>query len=59
MTENTLCKQHSGFKARIEDVEDDVTALWRKWDGMQKMVLGMLVTVCLNLLGVVFLLLRT
>ena len=58
MTENNLCKQHSGFKAQIEDLEDKVTELWKKWDGMQKMILAVFITLSLNLLGVGFLLLR-
>lgn len=56
---DNFCKQHSGFEARIEDVEDDVSTLWKKWDGMQKMVMGIFITLSLNLICIVFLILRT
>lgn len=56
---NAICKEHSGFKARIEDLENNVSRLWKKWDGMQKMVLGVFITLSINLICVILLLVRT
>ena len=56
---DSICKAHSGIIARIKNCEDDVKTLWSKWDGMQKMTLGIFITLSLNLIAVVFLLLRT
>ena len=47
---NSLCKQHSGFKARIETLESNVTELWKKWNGMQKILFMTFGAVILNLL---------
>ena len=52
-------KEHSGFKARIEDCEDNVRKLWDNWNGMQKLTLGIFIAISLNLLGVIFVLVRT
>ena len=57
-TNNQICKQHSGVAAQIAQLEDNVHKLWEKWDSMQKTVIGIFVTLALNLIGVVFLLLR-
>ena len=51
---NQICKAHSGFNARIEQCEDDVSALWKKWDRMQVMIVATLVGVIANLLVVIF-----
>ena len=59
MMENHICKEHSGHEARLNDMENNVQKLWDKWDGMQKTILGIFVTLSLNLIGVIFLLLRT
>lgn len=56
---NEICKEHSGFLARIKDLEDNVSKLWAKWDNMQKMVVGIFVMLSMTLISVVFLLLRT
>lgn len=56
---NSLCKAHSGIKARVGALEDNVKALWENWNSMQKIVLAIFITLSINLLGVVFLLLRT
>lgn len=53
-----ICTEHSGFKARIETMEKNVTELWSKWNGLQKTIIGIFVTLCMNLLGIIFLLLR-
>ena len=51
-----ICKAHSGFEAKINELENNVSKLWSKWDGMQKMVLGVFVTLSINLIGTVALL---
>lgn len=53
---NNICKEHSGFHARIKDLEGNVEKLWEKWDGMQKLVVGIFVALILNLAGVILLL---
>jgi len=52
--ENFICKEHSGFKARIEECEDNVSRLWRKWDRMQIMVIATLAGVIANLAILIF-----
>jgi len=51
--ENSICKEHSGLKARIGTLEGNVTELWRKWNGMQKIIITLLLS---NLIGVIILL---
>ena len=53
--ENGLCKQHSGLKARLETCEANVKELWKKWNGMQKIIMTLLLT---NLVGVIVLLIK-
>lgn len=56
---SSVCKKHSGIKAKIEILERNVSELWRKWDSMQKMLIGIFVTLSLNLIvGIILLLLR-
>ena len=56
---NNICKEHSGIVKAIENCEEDVKALWTKWDSIQRMIIGIFVTLSLNLIGVIFLLIRT
>jgi hypothetical protein len=56
---NSLCKAHSGFEAKIETLEGNVSDLWSKWNGMQRIVLAIFVTLSLNLVALLFLLLKT
>jgi len=53
-----LCLKHSGMSARIKALEGDVISLWNKWDSVQKLLIGTLVSTTLSFLGVIFLLLR-
>ena len=53
-----VCKEHSGFLARIGSLEHNVSELWAKWNGMQKMVIGTLISAFLSLVGVIILLVR-
>jgi len=48
--DNSICKQHSGLLARINALEKDVTGLWAKWNGMQKLLFGIFGAVILNLI---------
>ena len=52
--DNGTCKAHSGFKARLEVSERNITELWSKWNGMQKIIITLLLS---NLIGVIVLLL--
>ncbi|MCK4814576.1 hypothetical protein KA005_02305 [bacterium] len=51
-----ICPEHSGFCAKIESLEDNVSKLWDKWDTMQKMLIGTLISTMLSLIGVVVIL---
>ncbi len=53
-TNNQLCKAHSGFKARIETMEGQMQELWKKWNGMQKMLFMIFGAVILNLVMLIF-----
>jgi len=57
-TENNTCKAHSGFKTDIINMKADISKLWEKWDTMQKTIIAIFVTLSLNLVGIIFLLLR-
>ena len=59
MVDNNICNQHSGFKAKIETLEDNVLRLWNKWDSMQKTVLGVFVVLSMNLVGVIVILIMS
>ncbi len=52
------CSEHSGFCAKIESLEDNVSKLWTKWDNMQKLVIGTLVTATFSLIGIVIVILK-
>jgi len=51
-----ICKAHSGFDARLENMEDNVSKLWTKWDKMQSIVIGIFVTMSLNLIAAIVIL---
>jgi len=55
---NEVCHEHSGICARTKGLEGDVKVLFDKWDGIQKLLVGTLVSTVLSLIGVIFLLLR-
>ena len=50
--ENGLCKAHSGVCHSLKTMEGDVTELQKKWESMQKLLIGILVGVSMNLIGV-------
>ena len=58
MNETGVCKEHSGLLARIRALEGNVSELWTKWNGMQKMLVGTLVSALLSFVGVIVLLIR-
>ena len=58
MDKDDVCLKHSGMCAKVKALEDDVKSLWDKWDNVQKLLIGTLVSTSLSLMGVVFLLLR-
>lgn len=58
MNEVDVCLKHSGMCARTKALEDDVINLWEKWDSVQKLLIGTLVSTALSLLGVIFLLIK-
>jgi hypothetical protein len=47
---NSVCKQHIGLVKEIKYLENNVHELWQKWDNMQKTVIGIFVTLSLNLI---------
>ena len=55
MNETDVCLKHSGICARVKALEEDMKSLWLKWDNVQKLLIGTLVSALLSLAGVVFL----
>jgi len=47
-----LCNEHSGFNERIRAMEVSINALHERWDWLQKIVLGIFITLSLNLIGI-------
>lgn len=56
---NEVCKAHSGIVAKIETLEANVQKIWENWNSLQKMIIGIFVALSLNLIGIIFVLLRT
>ena len=50
-----VCLKHSGICARVKALEENMTSVWNKWDNVQKLLIGTLVSALLSLAGVVFL----
>jgi hypothetical protein len=57
-SQNYICREHSGVIERIKDCEDNVSKLWGKINKIQAMTLGVFIALSLNLIGVIFLILR-
>lgn len=55
----TTCPEHSGCMARIEYLEGNVKQLWDKWDFITKAVIGFLTTAALNLIGIIYLIVKS
>ena len=58
MNNNSLDVKVAKNTTKIESLEDNVSKLWIKWDSMQKLVIGTLVSTSLSLIGLVILLLK-
>lgn len=58
MTDNFVCKKHSGLETDIKHLEDNVKQLWDKWDFMTKAVVGFLTAAILNLVGIIYLVVK-
>ena len=59
MAEDPSCSEHSGLCAKIESLEDNVSKLWDKWDSMQKLVIGTLVTSMISAIGIIGMLIKS
>ena len=47
------CDKHAAHCTRLKTLEKNVDELWAKWDGIQKLLIVTLTTMCLNLLGII------
>jgi len=47
------CHAHSGICKTVKTLEANVTELWKNWNGMQKILIGIFVGVIMNLIGVI------
>ena len=54
-----FCHEHSGTCVKLEKLEENVSKLWGKWDSIQTLLIGTLISAVLSLVGVVILLLKT
>lgn len=52
------CQDHSGVLARVSNTEEDVKALFNKYDRVVFLLIGTLISSISGLVGVVFLLLK-
>lgn len=48
-----LCKEHSGFKARILNIENANKSQWTEINGMKKFIVWILVTCVFTMAGMV------
>ncbi|MFX0134678.1 MAG: hypothetical protein ACFFDN_13645 [Candidatus Hodarchaeota archaeon] len=68
-----VCNEHKAFKQAIDHLKEkdksleksletlyqrQIKPLWDKWDNIQKLILSLFVTLSLNLIGVLFILIR-
>ena len=53
------CRKHDAFDKAIMTLEKNVTELWTKWNKGYAIILGTFVTLCLNLIVVITMLIRT
>lgn len=52
------CNEHAAHTVRIETLDNSVKALWKKWDNLQRLLIVTLTTLCLNLLGVIVIIMK-
>jgi len=55
---NDYCNEHSEHCARLKALERNVDDLWRKWDRIQTLLVGTLSALCLNLIGMLAILMK-
>ena len=48
-----ICMAHSGMCKAVKDLEEDVRELWSKYNGMQKLLIGTLVSSLFTLMGMI------
>ena len=53
-----VCHKHSGVCKSITVLEANVSRLWEKWDGIQKLLIGTLASAVLGLAGIIFLIFK-
>ena len=53
-----VCHKHSGMCKSITVLEANVSKLWEKWDGIQKLLIGTLASAVLGLAGIIFLIFK-
>jgi hypothetical protein len=46
---NQICKAHSGLEKGIKTLEGSVAELWKKWNGMQRILFAIFGAIILNL----------
>ena len=54
-----VCKDHSGVCAHLVHLEEDVKELFIKWDGIQRVLIGTLISTILSFIGIMFMLFHT
>ena len=50
---NDVCHAHSGICKSVNTLEDNVSELWKNWNSMQKILIGIFVGIIMNLLGII------
>lgn len=52
------CDKHAAHCTRLKSLEKNVDELWNKWDSIQKLFIATLTTLCLNLVGVIIIVIK-
>ena len=53
VTQNFICREHSGIKQNIRKLEANVSELWKKWDDWQRTKTSIFVVLFSNLIAVI------
>lgn len=56
---NCICREHSGVEKTLNDHDRNIIDLWHKWDSMNNKLISGLVALVLQLIGTLFLIIRT
>ena len=51
-----FCADHSWVKRKIDELDKDVDGLSKKWEKLQGWLVGIMVTLVFNLIGIILLL---